>query len=126
MQSERKRARSSQSNLDQTVDLSLGFALASSCSTLILRLQPLLLASPAPVSHEFPHVVVGLNCLSGLIAGSDTLMRIEFAHSLADMTADRIHQLAINPVFKHARNGMVAQIVGPQLVETGDVAEVIP
>jgi hypothetical protein len=91
-----------------------------------LSLQLLLLASPPPVSYEFPYVVGRLNCLSGLIADADTLMRIKLPHSLADVAADRIHQIAIHSVFEHARNGMVAQIVRPQLVEAGDVAEVIP
>jgi hypothetical protein len=91
-----------------------------------LSLQLLLLASPPPVSYEFPYVVGRLNCLSGFIADSDALMRIKLPHSLADVAADRIHEFAINTVFKHARNGMVAQIVGPQLVEAGDIAQMVP
>lgn len=53
-------------------------------------------------------------------------MRIEFTHSLADVAADCIHQFAIDSFFEHARNGMVAQIVWPQLLEARDVAEMVP
>ena len=129
----------------------MGVATASSWSNLILRrfnsstsysgstgsgwlllgrlqlcLEPFLLALSAALCHELPHVVIGFDGLSGLIADAHALVRIKLPHSLADVAADRIHQIAIHSVFEHARNGMVAQIVRPQLAEAGDLTQMIP
>lgn len=48
-------------------------------------------------------------------------MRIEFAHSLADMAADGIHQFAVDSVFEHAGDRVMAQIVRTELMETREV-----
>jgi uncharacterized protein with ACT and thioredoxin-like domain len=91
-----------------------------------LSIQPLPLAASTPVSHEFPHIVVRLNRLSGLVAHAGSLMGIEFAHSLADVAADLIHQFAVAPLFEHGRDRQMAKIVRTQLIKTGDIAQMVP